>query len=441
MDFGIARAISDASSTMTQTAAVVGTAQYLSPEQARGETVDSRSDVYSAGCLLYELLTGRPPFVGDSPVSVAYQHVREEAPPPSAIDPEVAPEIDAIVMKALAKPLEERYQSAAEMRADIERFLAGKPVTAPVVPVTDGNEFMPADDAATTSIFAGDDRDDEAEEQRRRWPVVALILGIVALLALAAIVGPMLLSSSPDTKTVPRLLNLTRAEAEQRIRATGFTVGQVTNQADPDVPKGRVTGQDPDPASALAPGQPIDLTVSAGKPDVVVPFVIGDDKDTARQKIKDAGLEPRLVERQSDADTGTVIRTDPTAATSVGAGTSVTVFYSAGPQQVPSVEGLKEGRARKRLEAAGFTVDTVFDSSTPSEKGIVLRQSPKAFTTQPQGTTVVITVSSYEKPTPTPTETPSSTPTPTPTPTTTPSATPKPTVNPTPTPTTPPPAR
>ena len=131
MDFGIARAVSDASSTMTQTAAVVGTAQYLSPEQARGENVDSRSDVYSTGCLLYELLTGRPPFVGDSPVSVAYQHVREQAPPPSTLDEDLTPEVDAIVMKALAKNVADRYQSAAAMKADIDRYLAGKPVQAP----------------------------------------------------------------------------------------------------------------------------------------------------------------------------------------------------------------------------------------------------------------------------------------------------------------------
>src|SRR6201994_3440111 len=128
MDFGIARAVSDSSSTMTQTAAVVGTAQYLSPEQARGENVDSRSDVYSTGCLLYELLTGRPPFVGDSPVAVAYQHVREQAAPPSDHDTDLPPEVDAIVMKSLAKRVEDRYQSAAAMRADIERYMAGHPV-------------------------------------------------------------------------------------------------------------------------------------------------------------------------------------------------------------------------------------------------------------------------------------------------------------------------
>ncbi|WP_415836698.1 Stk1 family PASTA domain-containing Ser/Thr kinase, partial [Nocardioides marinus] len=149
MDFGIARAISDASSTMTQTAAVVGTAQYLSPEQARGETVDSRSDVYSAGCLLYELLTGRPPFVGDSPVAVAYQHVREQAQPPSDHDTDLPPEVDAIVMKALAKRVEDRYQSAAAMRGDIERYLAGRPVQAAAVPPP-----VPGPATAATAVAA-----------------------------------------------------------------------------------------------------------------------------------------------------------------------------------------------------------------------------------------------------------------------------------------------
>ena len=151
MDFGIARAISDASSTMTQTAAVVGTAQYLSPEQARGETVDSRSDVYSAGCLLYELLTGRPPFVGDSPVAVAYQHVREPAVPPCDHDTELPEAIDAIVMKALAKRVEDRYQSAAAMRSDIERYLAGRPVHA-VVPPPPPTTTIPS--TAATAVAA-----------------------------------------------------------------------------------------------------------------------------------------------------------------------------------------------------------------------------------------------------------------------------------------------
>ena len=187
MDFGIARAISDAASTMTQTAAVVGTAQYLSPEQARGETVDSRSDVYSAGCLLYELLTGRPPFVGDSPVAVAYQHVREPALPPSDHDTDLPPEIDAIVMKALAKRLEDRYQSAAAMRSDIERYLAGSPVQAPIPP--------PVVAAPPAVVDHGDVHaavppvEDEAPRSRTGL-LIALGLLLVVLIAGAAYLMP-----------------------------------------------------------------------------------------------------------------------------------------------------------------------------------------------------------------------------------------------------------
>ena len=423
MDFGIARAIADSSSTMTQTAAVVGTAQYLSPEQARGETVDSRSDVYSTGCLLYELLTGRPPFVGESPVSVAYQHVREPAAPPSTLDPELPPEVDAIVMKALTKSVEDRYQSAAAMRADIERFLSGKPVVAPVVPVPDGDPVSP-DEA--TSIFGGvrsDDADDEPE-RKKRWPLIATILGVIAVLALAVVVGPMLVSSPPDDKTVPQLVNMTQAQAEQKITEAGLQVGTVSQEASEDVPKGRVIAQDPDAMSTLPPGSNVDLTVSTGKPDVVVPYVIGKDKDTARQELTDAGLRVKLVRKKSDAAAGTVIGTNPNPAVSVSTGSLVTVSYSAGPKEVPSVVGLKEGAARSKLEAAGFNVDVVSDSSTKSQKGTVLRQSPTAFTTQPQGTTVVITVSTYEPPPPTPT--PSPTPTPTPTPSKSPTPTPSP---------------
>src|SRR3954451_13263870 len=259
MDFGIARAVADTSSTMTQTAAVIGTAQYLSPEQARGETVDARSDLYSTGCLLYELLTGRPPFVGESPVSVAYQHVREQAPPPSSIEPELAPEIDAIVMKALTKRVEDRYQSAAAMRADIERYLAGKPVVAPAVAVGDPDNFVPDDER--TTMFVGEPSEEGPEEKKNRWPLILTIVGVVALLVLAAILGPMLFNSAPDEKTVPQLVNLTQAEAEQHITDSGFKVGKVAKEASEDVPRGRVIAQDPDALETLPPGDSINITV------------------------------------------------------------------------------------------------------------------------------------------------------------------------------------
>src|SRR5437764_1677254 len=151
MDFGIARAVTGAAATMTQTAAVIGTAHYLSPEPARGEHVDARSDVYSTGCLLYELLTGGPPFSGDSAVAVAYQHVREEPVPPSRIEPDVSPALDAIVLKAMAKNRANRYQTAGEMRADIERALAGRPVEATPLLATDPAPFLPP--PATTVLL------------------------------------------------------------------------------------------------------------------------------------------------------------------------------------------------------------------------------------------------------------------------------------------------
>ena len=201
MDFGIARAVSDASSTMTQTAAVVGTAQYLSPEQARGETVDSRSDVYSAGCLLYELLTGRPPFVGDSPVAVAYQHVREPAAPPSDHDTELPPELDAIVMKALAKRVEDRYQSAAEMRNDIERYLAGRPVQAPPV-LPAATSVVPAQAPTETTAIAAPPPEDDEPPSRAGWWVAAGLL-LLLLLGAAAFLLPRLFESPPDEVRVP----------------------------------------------------------------------------------------------------------------------------------------------------------------------------------------------------------------------------------------------
>jgi beta-lactam-binding protein with PASTA domain/predicted Ser/Thr protein kinase len=426
MDFGIARAIADASSTMTQTAAVVGTAQYLSPEQARGENVDSRSDVYSTGCLLYELLTGRPPFVGESPVSVAYQHVREPAAPPSTLDPDLPPEVDAIVMKALAKPVEERYQSAASMRADIERFLAGKPVVAPVVPaVGTATTFLPEDrPSESTSVFTGDTP--ERDERRRRWPFWLLAVGVLGLLIAAAIAGPMLFNSAPEERSVPTLLNMTRAEAERALKANELVLGDIERRASTDVPRNRVISQTPDPGDFLPVGGEVDVLISSGKPEVVVPDVLGDDKEDARAELEAEQLRVKLVRRNSDEEPGTVINTDPRPAERVAIDTLVTVFFSDGPEEVPNVVGMKEGAARKAIEDAGFDVSVDYDTETRAEKGIVLEQGPESGTTQSEGSTVTIVVSDYEKPEPSPEPTPE--PTPTESPTTEPSPTESPTI-------------
>jgi len=404
MDFGIARAIADTSSTMTQTAAVVGTAQYLSPEQARGEQVDSRSDVYSTGCLLYELLTGRPPFVGESPVSVAYQHVREQAKPPSEIDPNLSPEIDKIVMKALAKRIEDRYQSAAAMRADIERYLAGKPVTAPQPVVTAPVVPDPMPHSESTSIFSaiGDDE----PPRRKRWPLVLMGLLIAALLAAAAVFGAQLFTEEgTDTTSVPRVIGLTRAAATAELESVGLSLGDVQQQASDSVPKGRIITQDPSPLEEVAPGSSIDVVISVGPEKKTIPFLEGKDKDDARQTLADLGFRVRLVEQDSDEEKDTVVGTDPVAGTSVDVGTLVKVFYATGPVEVPNVVGMSQDEATRTLEDAGFKVEVVFDSSTPSEKGTVLKQTPAGLTEQPKGSTVFITVSSYEEPTESPSPT------------------------------------
>src|SRR5262245_26082081 len=206
MDFGIARALASGASTMTQTSAVIGTAQYLSPEQARGESVDARSDVYATGCVLYELLCGQPPFVGDSPVSVAYQHVREDAKAPSLMNRDVSPAIDAIVLKALAKNPLNRYQSAGEMRADLQRAAAGRTVYAePVLPAGDRG-------AATvmqlpTSVPPRPMLPARVGDSRRRasgWAIAALVT--LGVLAVGAIIAGLYFAQQPSKATVPTLI-------------------------------------------------------------------------------------------------------------------------------------------------------------------------------------------------------------------------------------------
>ncbi|HET8559721.1 MAG TPA: Stk1 family PASTA domain-containing Ser/Thr kinase [Marmoricola sp.] len=414
MDFGIARAVSDAQSTMTQTAAVVGTAQYLSPEQARGETVDSRSDVYSTGCLLYELLTGRPPFVGDSPVAVAYQHVREQPVPPSQIEEDLDPEVDAIVMKALAKKVEDRYQSAAAMRADIDRYLAGKPVEAPTV-VGAAIEEPTSLLAATTATAAVDEGEEEPDNRKRRRVVALLALLLLALIILAIIFLPKLIQSAPPQQSVPTITGLTRTAAEQALKGQQLKVGHVTKQASSTVAKGRIISQDPQAGHLVDQGSRVDFVLSTGKPSVTVPDVIGDNKDLARQELEGRHLKVRLKPRQSDENADDVIAMNPNAGARVSEGTLVTLVYSTGPREVPYVIGKTEAEAKRLIRARGFDVSVVHDPTTQAQKGTVTQQSPGGGTPYGQGNTVTIVVSTFEQPSPTPTPTPTPSESPTPT--------------------------
>ncbi|ROR92954.1 Stk1 family PASTA domain-containing Ser/Thr kinase [Nocardioides aurantiacus] len=426
MDFGIARAVSDASSTMTQTAAVVGTAQYLSPEQARGESVDSRSDVYSTGCLLYELLTGRPPFVGDSPVSVAYQHVREQAQPPSALDEDLTPEIDAIVMKSLAKDLDERYPSAAAMKDDIDRYLAGKPVEAPAVAAA-ATTYLPTAGPATRVTTQQQD-DDEAPERKRRWPLVLGLLALLAAIVAGVLLLPRLADTGPEQVPVPSVTGMTRQQAERTITQAGLEVGEVTRSESEQVARGRVISQDPQASDQRDAGSAVDFQVSLGPPQITLPDVVGDDKNEAADALRAEGVRVVLSERGSDEPADRVVEMQPPAGTDVAEDSRVTLFWSDGPEQVPEVVGLAEAEARRRIEAAGFEVSVVNDSTTEAERGTVLQQAPPAGQDASAGSTVTIVVSTFQRPTPTPT------PTPTPSETSTPTEEPSPTEDPVPTP-------
>ncbi|MEO6822049.1 MAG: Stk1 family PASTA domain-containing Ser/Thr kinase, partial [Candidatus Nanopelagicales bacterium] len=240
MDFGIARALADAGQTMTATSAVMGTAQYLSPEQARGELVDSRSDIYSTSCLVYELLTGRPPFTGDSPVSVVYQHVSEAPVPPSQLDPSVPTPIDAIVLKGLAKRPDDRYQTAADMRADVERAIAGLPVTAALAPVT----ANPMADTAALPMLTGSSTG--PLHKRSPWAWVGIAVGIAVVATAAVILGKMLFGTpAVEQVTVPPLSGLTVAQATAELSQVGLILGHQTPEASVDRPKDRIISQNP----------------------------------------------------------------------------------------------------------------------------------------------------------------------------------------------------
>jgi serine/threonine-protein kinase len=286
MDFGIARAVADGAATVTQTASVVGTAQYLSPEQARGEAVDARSDVYSTGCLLYELLTGQPPFQGDSPVAVAYQHVRESPAVPSSVVPSIPRAVDSIVMKALAKNPLNRYQTAAEMRADLQHALANQPVKAePVLSDEERTQLLARTPASPRppDVSGPIRMADGGDDRPSRRGAIALAAVVVLLLAIIGGSAYLLLhdtstnAGKAKTVTVPELYNLTPAAASDKARQYGLnpTVKTVSDDScDPEgatAPKGQVCAQDPKPGEVVDLNSGVTISVNGGPANVSVP--------------------------------------------------------------------------------------------------------------------------------------------------------------------------
>ncbi len=405
MDFGIARAIADTSSAMTQTAAVIGTAQYLSPEQARGETVDARSDIYSTGCLLYELLTGRPPFVGESPVSVAYQHVREEARPPSQLNPDVSATIDNIVAKSLAKRVEDRYQSAADMRKDIDRAIAGLQVEAPTaatVAASSATQLSPAaPPLAPTSGGGGARRalppEDEDEENSAKW----WGLGIVGILLLAALAFGIYKWTEPPPAVpqvgVTDVTGMPVETATRALEADGFTVDTNTEQRpDNKLKAGLVIETDPPAGKEIDEKSTIKLIVSSGPEKVTIPSFDGFSYDEAKKDLEGKGLKVKKSERDSALPKGSVINSDPQAGQTADFGSTVTLLVSKGQSTVPNVVGLTKEEATSKLVDAGLKVSVVEDpASTSPANQVAAQDKPEGQVVSP-GTTVTITVSTNE---------------------------------------------
>jgi beta-lactam-binding protein with PASTA domain/predicted Ser/Thr protein kinase len=400
MDFGIARAIHDSGQSITQTAAVIGTAQYLSPEQARGETVDARSDVYSLGCVLYEMLTGEPPFVGDSPVAVAYQHVREDPIPPSHRHNEISPELDAVALKALAKNPDNRYQTAAEMRADLVRVHSGQAPEAPKV-LTDAERTSlllastPPDRTTPTQQIAATKGGPERERGQSigRWLIAVAVLAVLTVVVTIAI---NMVGNNPRNVQVPDVRNQVSADAIAMLQNLGF---KTRSQQKPDstVAPDHVINTEPEANTSVGAGDEITINVSTGPEQREVPDVSNLTYAEAVRKLTDAGFG-RFKQSQSPStpeQKDRVIATIPPANQTSAITNEITIVVGAGPrsQAVPDVKNQSVQSAQQVLDANGFTnkVPVPIDSTAPA--GQVIGTSPPAGQIVPVDTAIQIQVS------------------------------------------------
>jgi eukaryotic-like serine/threonine-protein kinase len=421
-DFGIARAGDSGGENLTQTGAVMGTATYFSPEQAQGHDVDARSDVYSLGVVLYEMVTGRPPFKGDNPVAIAYQHVREQPVPPSEINPDVPRVFDAIILKAMAKDTASRYQTAEALRADLLRYAAGQPVS--VEPVGLASFARPSEApapaapaAAVTGIMArtnvggangsafdgtriasaGERVPDYEEPPRQR---TGIYIGI--LVTLLVILGGLLYLLSRELGVgggnveiaMPTVIGKTEAEANTILREAGLRVTR-REVADEVNEAGKVVDQDPDPGVQVKKDSEVTISVSQGPPSATIPDVRGRKVDAATDALDTAGFDVKTVRRTDvAAAVDTVIDQDPKPGPGKR-GAIITLIVSNGPDQVrvPEVRGKPEGEAANLLGQAGFLTQTRVEQSATVPSGLVIRTEPDVGTRLDKGDTVTLVVS------------------------------------------------
>ena len=400
-DFGIAANPTDAAQGLTQTGSVMGTATYFSPEQAQGFPVDGRTDVYALGVVLYEMVCGFPPFQADSPVAVAMKHVREQPMPPSQFVPDLPPDLDTVIMTALAKDVTARYQSADALRDDLVRFERGRPVAAPFAPLASADVPTMAATAAAAPTQAGAMWD---EPPRRRWgPIIATIIGLGLLAALLVVLlvpqlrdqllGNTASASAPKVE-VPDVTtgNPAFADAATRLKAAGFKVARTDVEA-ATLDAGRVVKQSPGAGELLAKGKVVTLQVVGSI--VTLPNVVGQTFDQAQLALQSLKL---TVQRSDMATTtqpaGTVLAMSPVAGTKAARGTAVTLTVAKAPQvAVPDVRGQDQTQASTVLQTAGFQVAVVPQANNTVPSGKVINTIPPPGTMANKGDSIQMVVS------------------------------------------------
>lgn len=402
MDFGIARAISDSSATVAQTTAILGTAQYFSPEQARGESVDARTDLYSTGVVLFELLTGKPPFRGDTPVAVAYQHVSETPPVPSSINPAITPAIDQVVLHAMTKDRYQRFQSAAEFRSDLQTAGSGK-IPSKRQPSEDFQSSLfgapptldSASDQALTQL-AGDD--EYAVRTQSRPPVVWIWAGIASVAVILIAIAFWIFNLPPTTSvvpdnsvTIPSVSGQTYDSADSTLQQMGVVTAR-RDQFDPTVPEGQVIKTDPESGSVVTKGFLVTVYVSLGRETVSMPDVTGKTMEEAAEALQAAGLVVGTTTKENSASVpaNAVISTNPAAASSSYIGDSIDLVVSTGLVTVPDLKGQSLPDASSTLSALGLQVTVDGDPGCPTVQGNTVSGQSIAVGDAPQHSPVVL---------------------------------------------------